>query len=89
MPRAYWDVNVWPAVKALEQHWNNDVLSMLCASPANPVNAKHLYNICTMLDRRRRRWADVEQLLYKCVLFAGSAHRSIVFLTKNMSHQRK
>ena len=25
----------------------------------NPVNTKHLYNICTMLDQRRRRWADV------------------------------
>ena len=31
-----------------------------------PVNAKHLYNICTMLDQRRRRWADVVQMLYKC-----------------------
>ena len=25
----------------------------------NPVNTKHLYNIYTMLDQRRRRWADV------------------------------
>ena len=25
----------------------------------HPVNAKHLYNICTMLDQRRRRWADI------------------------------
>ena len=24
-----------------------------------PVNPKHLYNIYTMLDQRRRRWADV------------------------------
>ena len=23
------------------------------------ANAKHLYDICTMLDQRRRRWADV------------------------------
>ena len=24
-----------------------------------PVNTKHLYNICTMLDQRRRRWATL------------------------------
>ena len=37
----------------------------------NPVNTKHLYNICTMLDQRRRRWADVVQMLYKCFASAG------------------
>ena len=37
----------------------------------NPVNTKHLYNICTTLDQRRRRWADVVQMLYKCFVFAG------------------
>ena len=41
-------------------------ISVLC-----PVNTKHLYNICTMLDQRRRRWADVAQVLYKCFVFAG------------------
>ena len=30
-----------------------------------PANTNNLYNICTMLDQRRRRWADVVQLLYK------------------------
>ena len=38
-----------------------------------PVKTKHLYNICTMLDQRRRRWTDVVQMLYKCCVFAGSA----------------
>ena len=38
---------------------------------AYPANTKHLYNICTMLDQRRRRWADVVQMLYKCFVFAG------------------
>ena len=36
-----------------------------------PINTKHLYNICTMLDQRRRRWADVVQLLCKCFVFTG------------------
>ena len=32
--------------------------------------SKHLYNICTMLAQRRRRWADVVQMLYKCLVLA-------------------
>ena len=36
-----------------------------------PVSTKHLYNMCTMLDQRRRRWAYVVQMLYKCFVFAG------------------
>ena len=36
-----------------------------------PVNTKHVYNICTMLDQRRRRWANVVQMLFKCFVFAG------------------
>ena len=39
--------------------------------PHIPANTKHLYNICTMLARRRRRWADVVQMLYKCFVLAG------------------
>ena len=27
--------------------------------------------ICAMLDQRRRRWADVVQMLHKCFVFAG------------------
>ena len=30
---------------------------------ADPENTKHFYNICTMLDQRRRRWADVVQMI--------------------------
>ena len=41
-------------------------------SPASiPVNTKQLYNICAMLDQRRRRWADVAQRSYKCFVPAG------------------
>ena len=35
-----------------------------------PANKKQKHNICTMLDQRRRRWADVVQILYKCFVFA-------------------
>ena len=46
---------------------------------AIPVNTKHLYNICTKLDQRRRRWADVVQMLYKCFVFAGMGEGVCVF----------
>ena len=37
-----------------------------------PANKKKLlYNICTMLGQRRRRWADAVQMLYKCFVFLG------------------
>ena len=39
----------------------------------NPVNTKHLYNICAMSDQRRRRWDDVAQMLYKCFVLAGKS----------------
>ena len=42
---------------------------------SNPVNTKYLYDICTMLDQRRRRWADVVQMLYTCFVFAGKTGR--------------
>ena len=35
------------------------------------VNTNHLYNICTMLSQRQRRWADVVQMLYKFFVFVG------------------
>ena len=49
-----------------------------------PGNTKHLYNICTMLDQRRRRWAGVVQLLYKCFVFVGITwiSRRKIFATK-------
>ena len=37
----------------------------------DPVTQKHLYNICTVLDWHRRRWADVVQMLYKCFVLLG------------------
>ena len=38
-----------------------------------PVNTKHMYIVCAMLDQRRRRWADVVQMLYKYFVLAGFA----------------
>ena len=35
------------------------------------TDTKHLYNLCTMLDQRRRRCADAVQMLYKCFVFVG------------------
>ena len=37
----------------------------------NPANTKHLHNICTMLDQRRRRWANVVQILYRYFVITG------------------
>ena len=40
------------------------------AIPAPQQTKKHLYNICIMSTQRRRRWADVVQMLCKCFVFA-------------------
>ena len=56
----------------------------MCVSlqSVKPASTKHLYNTCTMLDQRRRRWADAVQLLYKYFLLAGNRVycRFLVFL---------
>ena len=43
-----------------------------------PANTKHLYNICTMLDQRQRRWAGVVQMLYKmfCVCWVAVSNNN-------------
>ena len=48
---------------------------VLIESEEYPVSTKHLFNICTMLDQRRRRWFDVVQMLYKWV------HRHYQYIT--------
>ena len=35
------------------------------------VNTKHLHSICTMLDQRRGRWADVVKMFCKCFVLAA------------------
>ena len=45
--------NAGPPFATLAQHQTS-------TGSTPPVNKKkHLYNICTMLDQRRRRWAEV------------------------------
>ena len=36
------------------------------------VNTKYLYNICTMLDQHRRRWADVVHVLQMFFYLLGN-----------------
>ena len=65
-------VQCWPTVcdagSASNQHWFNAWCFLGCVQPS-----KHLYSICTMLDQRRRCWADVLQMLYKCFVFSGNS----------------
>ena len=51
-------------------HGNKQILLIIGLHDI-PVNTTHLYNFCTMLCQRRKRWADVVQMLHKCFLFAG------------------
>ena len=44
---------------------NNETCKITNDIPS-PVTEKELYNTCTMLDQRRRRWAGVLQPLHKC-----------------------
>ena len=37
----------------------------------NPANTKHLYNICTTLVQRLRRWSNIVHMLYKCFVVTG------------------
>ena len=50
-----------------------------------PANAKLLYNFCKMLDQRRRRWADVVQMLYKCFVFTGI----VIYVARQITVGRK
>ena len=47
--------------------WRDMVTGFL----SHPVDTKHLYDICTMLAQRRRRWASMLQMLYNCLCLLG------------------
>ena len=61
----------WPTVcdagLASSQHWFNASCLLGCVQPSKH---KTFVNICIM---RRRRWAGVVQMLYKCFVFAGNS----------------
>ena len=38
-----------------------------------PANTKHLNNMFTRSAKRLRRWFNIVQMLYKCVVFTGVA----------------
>ena len=49
-----------------------DIAFLFCTAVASyPASKKHLYNICTTLAQRLRRWSNIVQMLYKCFVFAG------------------
>ena len=37
----------------------------------HPAHMTHLSNVWPMLDQRRRRWANIDQTLDRCVVVAG------------------
>ena len=49
-----------------------DIIVAFPVAYSTAVKAKHLYNICTMSEQRRRRWAVVVKMLYKMFVFAGT-----------------
>ena len=64
--------------KVLMNSVDNGYMTVMSFSTNNKkkcetANTKHLYDICTMLDQRRRRWADFVQMLYNFFIFAGWA----------------
>ena len=72
---AVWGVYIgWLEIAILSGWAYNEGRSLRTAMP---VKTKHWYSICTMLDQRRRRWADVVQMLYKRLVFARILNYSI------------
>ena len=66
--------NAGPLSATLAQHQaSTDPKPRVSWAAFNPVNTKHLYNICTMLDQRRRHWINVVQMLYKCFVFSRNS----------------
>ena len=68
--------NAGPPSATLDQHQTStgsNATPRVSWAASNPVNTKHLYNICTIWNQRQKRWADVVQILYNCFVFAGNS----------------
>ena len=48
----------WGSTMPLCNRYPDTKLELIINVSNNPVNTKHLYNICTMLVQRRRRWSN-------------------------------
>ena len=72
----------WLRLVLMTETWQYDSLvsgtGAMLARDLIPANTKHLFTICAMLDQRRRRWADVVRMLYKCFVLAGMLARANV-----------
>ena len=65
---------------------NSDDLNRAWRKPDGitfPVKTKHLYNICTKLDQRWRRWADVLKMWCRCYLGVESVFKHQYLLKLN------
>ena len=76
-------VTVCDAGPALIQHKSMSLVCLECILRIFPANTKKLRNICAMLDQRRRRWADVVQMLYTCFVFAWLRYQYLGFAFKH------
>ena len=70
-----WPLNTPRKHETLIQRWSNfgppsaTLAQHKTITCSNPANTNYLYNICTTLGQRRRSWADIVQMLYKCFVF--------------------
>ena len=57
------------------------------AGPNEPfsANTKHLYNICTTLAQRLRRWSNIVKMLYKCFVFTGKGPATVLYIKGRVS----
>ena len=46
----------------------------LWSGDGDPANTRRSSKVCTMLDQRRRRWANIVQTLGNRIVFAGKGH---------------
>ena len=72
----WWKIRCFTAIKTEQKPRSGFIQWLILLSchdlgylhTPSPVNTKHLYNIFTMLNQRRRRWVDVVQMLFQCLL---------------------
>ena len=48
---------------------------------------KHLYSICATSAQRLRRWADIVQMLYKCLCLLGHCYQGTTYPSEDIEKQ--